>query len=263
MSLKHLFKSMPATLVPFCFKFRYGLLRRRLRNNAARPIPEEPTRPGVRTALHREATMNRLCYGGSFNPIHHGHLIVARAVAEARGFERVVLIPSAQPPHKPGRPDIAPAEDRLAMCRLAVESADTSDLFEVSDLELRRHGPSYTIDTARVLTEQGWGTIHWLIGGDTLPLLSSWHQPEALLRKIGFVIAARPGYPIDWDRVPPAWHVFRSNVVPAPLIDVSATDIRRRVAEGRSIDYLTPPAVVQYVRERGLYAGGAHQPLSR
>ena len=154
--------------------------------------------------------MRRLCFGGSFNPIHHGHLIVARAAAEALGFERVVLMPSAQPPHKPGSADMAPAAERLAMCRLAVER---SDLFEVSDLELRRSGLSYTIDTARALTREGWDRVAWLIGGDTLPLLTGWHEPEALLREVDFVIVARPGWSIDWTLLPPAYHALRSNMV--------------------------------------------------
>src|SRR5436190_1357999 len=99
--------------------------------------------------------MDKLCFGGSFNPIHHGHLLVARAAAEAKGFAQVVLIPNSQPPHKAQAADVAPAVDRLAMCRLA---AETSDQFLVNDLEVRRDGTSYTIDTARSLTRQGYPT---------------------------------------------------------------------------------------------------------
>lgn len=204
--------------------------------------------------------MKRLCFGGSFNPIHHGHLLIARAVAEAAGYDRVVLIPSAQPPHKPGAADLAPAVDRLAMCRLAVETTEASGLFEVNDLELGRRGPSYTIDTARELTRRGFDAVHWLIGGDTLPLLGSWHEPDALLREVHFVVVARPGWQIDWTAVPTDYLPLGQNVVTAPLIEISATDIRRRAAAGKSIDYLTPPAVVRYIRERGVYganhAGG-------
>lgn len=198
--------------------------------------------------------LHKLCFGGTFNPIHHGHLLVARAVAEARGFDRVVLIPSAQPPHKPGSADLAAADDRLIMCQLAVEgSPGSSGLFEVNDLELRRHGPSYTIDTARSLTRQGWGKIHWLIGGDTLPLLSTWHEPQALLREVEFIVVERPGSEIDWDQVPPEYRHLRQNCVAAPRIDISATDIRRRRAAGRPIDFLTPGPVVRYILDKGLY----------
>src|SRR4051794_1615010 len=206
--------------------------------------------------------MNRLCFGGSFNPIHHGHLLVARAVAEARGFDRVVLIPSAQPPHKPDSAEVAPAEQRLAMCRLAIEaSADSTDLFEVSDIELGRAGPSYTIDTARILTRQGLGPVYWLIGGDTLPQLPTWHEPQALLREVRFIIIDRPECPIIWQALAPEYQALQAGVVAAPMIDISATDIRVRVAAGRSIDYLTPQPVVSYIREQGLYrAAGGPQP---
>jgi nicotinate-nucleotide adenylyltransferase len=179
---------------------------------------------------------------------------VARAAAEAKGFDQVVLIPSAQPPHKPGSADLAAAEDRLAMCRLAVESSPgSSDLFQVNDLELRRHGPSYTIDTARSLTQRGWGKIHWLIGGDTLPLLPTWHEPDALLAEVEFVIVARPGSEIDWDRVAPAYRHLRQNCVVVPRIDISATEVRRRRAAGKPIDFLTPEPVVRYILDKGLY----------
>src|SRR5258708_2030807 len=97
--------------------------------------------------------MHRLCFGGSFNPVHHGHLICARAVAEAKGFDKVVLIPASPPPHKPENAEIAPPEHRLAMCRLATQGCD---LFEVNDLEFRRQGPSFTLDTARELRNAGW-----------------------------------------------------------------------------------------------------------
>src|SRR5258708_3189766 len=94
----------------------------------------------------------RLYFGGSFNPIHHGHLICSRAAAEALGFEKVVLIPSHQPPHKPGANDLASPKDRCQMCKLAVGD---SQFYEVDELEIRRNGPSYTLDTARELRKRG------------------------------------------------------------------------------------------------------------
>jgi nicotinate-nucleotide adenylyltransferase len=207
-----------------------------------------------RQILQARSVMKRLCFGGSFNPIHHGHLLTARAVAEAQGFDTVVLIPSAEPPHKPDRADLAPAEHRLAMCRLAIEaSADSADLFEVSDIELGRYGPSYTIDTARILTRQGLGPVYWLIGSDTVPQLPTWHEPEALLREIHFITIDRPGSLMVWQALAPEYQALQAGVVQAPLIEISATDIRRRVAAGRSIDYLTPQPVVSYIRDYGLY----------
>lgn len=194
--------------------------------------------------------MKLLCYGGTFNPIHHGHLIVAQAAADAGGFERVVLVPSAQPPHKLAGPDLADAEDRLTMCQSAVENVSR---FAVTDLELKRAGPSFTLDTVRALRGQGWDEVYWLIGGDTVPQLARWHQPDALMREARFLVAARPGWALDWESLPEPYRSLRRSVVPAPLIDISATDVRRRVAAGAGIDFLVPPAVAAFIRAKGLY----------
>src|SRR5687767_13162667 len=107
--------------------------------------------------------MRTLCFGGSFNPVHHAHLVCARAVAEARGFERVFLIPSALPPHKLGQTDLALPSQRFEMCRLAIAG---DALFDVSAIELRRDGPSYAIHTALEFKRQGWAHVAWLIGAD-------------------------------------------------------------------------------------------------
>jgi nicotinate-nucleotide adenylyltransferase len=195
--------------------------------------------------------MRRLVYGGSFNPIHHGHLICARALAESAGFDRVVLIPSALPPHKPATADLAGAEDRLAMCRLA--AATQPQLFEVDDLELSRPGHSYTIDTVRLLKQRGWPVVHWLLGADMLRQLPTWHQPEALLREVDFLVIARPGWSFDWSSLPPAYRGLEKNVHGAPAIDISATDIRRRIAAGLSVDFLTPAPVIDYIKTHCLY----------
>lgn len=194
--------------------------------------------------------MALLCFGGTFNPIHHAHLICARAAAEAGGFERVVLIPAAQPPHKPGLQELAPAADRLEMCRLAISG---SKLFSVDDIELRRAGPSYTIDTARELVRRGWPKVHWLIGADMLLYLPHWHQPVELLREVEFVVMARPGWNVDWQALPGEFRSLRNRVVQVPQIDIRASDIRRRVAAKLSIEYLTPERVCEYIRDRGLY----------
>src|SRR5688500_277405 len=178
--------------------------------------------------------MRNLCFGGSFNPVHNGHLIVSRAAADAAGFDRVVLLPSAVPPHKLRQPDMADADDRLAMCRLA---ADATPGFDVDDLEMRRPGPSYTIDTARELKRRGWTSVSWLIGADQVSQLPRCREPEPLLRSVVFVIMARPGCSFDWERLPAAYLFLRERVVEAPLVDISATDIRRRVAAGQPIDH--------------------------
>jgi nicotinate-nucleotide adenylyltransferase len=194
--------------------------------------------------------MRKLCFGGSFNPIHHAHLLCARAVAEARGFDRILLIPSALPPHKLQATELASPQDRLAMCRLAVER---EPLFEVSDIEVNRSGPSYTIDTVRQLRRNGWDRVAWLIGADMVSILPKWHEPLQLLREADLVVMARPGWSFDWDALPEPYRALKGQVVEAPLIDLSATTIRRRVAGGQSIRYFTPAAVCDYIFARGLY----------
>jgi nicotinate-nucleotide adenylyltransferase len=195
--------------------------------------------------------MKRLYFGGSFNPIHHAHLICARSAAEARGFDRVVLVPSAQPPHKPDALDMASPQDRLAMCRLAI--AGQGALFEVDELELQRVGPSFTIDTVRWLKRHGQDEVQWLIGADMLAMLPQWHESEQLLRETRFLVLQRPGQIIDWHGLPPAVAALRQALVPAPLLQISGTEIRQRCAAGRSIAYLTPPAVMDYIHDRRLY----------
>lgn len=191
-----------------------------------------------------------LYFGGSFNPVHHGHLICARAAAEAGGFHRVVLVPSAQPPHKPRQSDMALPEMRRRMCELAVAG---DPFFAVDALELVRTSLSYTLDTVRQLRAAGVAEVHWLIGADMLQILPQWHQAEQLLREVCFWIMARPGWSIDTLDLPPAFASLRQRLLPAPLIQISATDIRHRVREGKPIDYLVPPAVAAFIRDQGLY----------
>lgn len=197
-------------------------------------------------------------YGGTFDPIHVGHLIVARAVRERLDLERVVLIPSARPPHKP-RSALTDASHRLAMTQLAVEGEPDLD---VSDCETRRDGPSYTIDTVAEFRERlgPEAEIVWVIGADSLAELASWYRVEALADACRMVIAARPG----WDRpdLTPLHGTLREDqiaslkrdLIETPRIDVSATDVRRRVAEGLSIRWLVPESVRDYITEHGLYA---------
>jgi nicotinate-nucleotide adenylyltransferase len=194
--------------------------------------------------------MAKLCFGGSFNPIHVGHLVCARYAAERLGFSSVVLIPSSQPPHKPDAADLAPASERVRMCQLAVAGCDG---FEINDLETKRTGPSYTIDSARELKQPGRDRVSWLIGADMVRGLPTWHEPGALMAEVEFVVIARPGWSFDWELLPPAFRRLREKVVDAPLIDISATEIRRRVGAGLPIDFLTPERVVRHIHETGLY----------
>jgi nicotinate-nucleotide adenylyltransferase len=194
--------------------------------------------------------MDKICLGGSFNPIHHAHLLCARAAAQVVGAATVVLIPTGLAPHKLQQNDVASGEDRLAMCRRAIENTTG---FEVDDRETCRPGPSFTIQTVRQLKLEGWDQVAWLIGADLLAALPSWHQAEALVREAHLLIMARPGWSFDWDSLAPPFSALRENVVIVPQIDISATDIRQRVRRGLPIDYLTPPAVCRYILDHGLY----------
>jgi nicotinate-nucleotide adenylyltransferase len=192
----------------------------------------------------------RICLGGSFNPIHFGHLVTAREVARVGKYSCVCLIPAATSPFKVGQVGSVSAEDRCQMCRLATKN---DALFEVLDVEILRPGPSYTIDTIRQLKAQGWPEVHWLIGADQLLDLPKWREALSLIADAHLVIIRRPGYEIDWSKLPDEYHVLKDRVVDAPLVDISATEIRRRVRAGESIDGLTPPEVVEYIKDKQLY----------
>jgi len=196
-------------------------------------------------------------FGGSFDPIHFGHLISARSIAEQLGLSRVVLIPAARPPHKLGA-RLTDGAHRLAMIRLAVHN---DALFEVNDLELRRAGPSYTIDTVQTLQGSlGSGIeLHWIIGLDSLPELATWHRISELVDMVRIVTAKRPGS-VDPDLTrlravlgAPAVERLQTMRVETPAIEISASDIRRRVGAGLSIRYLCPEPVVEYIGIHGLY----------
>ena len=196
--------------------------------------------------------MKTLYFGGSFNPVHHGHLICARHAAERAGFDVVSLVPSATPPHKSTSSDLAPAADRVRMCGLAI---DGRLAFEVNDLETQRTGPSYTIDTARKLAAETGTRVSWLIGADMVRTLPTWHEPDALLAEVDFVVLARPGWSFDWAAMPDNFRALQTNVIEAPLIEISATGIRQRVRRGLPIDFLTPQPVVDYIRSMRIYNG--------
>ena len=190
----------------------------------------------------------RALFGGSFNPPHVGHLVVAQACAEAEGVEQVVWMPAATPPHKLGDPALAPAQARLAMARAAAQG---NDAFAVSDHEIWRAdgAPSFTVDTLRALTADGsaWALV---VGGDSLAGFAGWRAPREILSMARLLVYRRPG--ADLVGVPD-WVLDRTQFVDGPALDVSSTEIRARLAAGRSVRYLVSDAVLDVIRDRGLY----------
>ncbi len=198
--------------------------------------------------------MRSLCFGGSFNPVHNAHLGCSLAAAKSLQFDRVLLIPSHQPVLKSKSYDLAPAEHRLAMLVLACESMKSCSVdYDIDPIELTRDGPTYTIDTVNALTVGGGQKIDWLIGADQLLNLHRWHRFEELMRKTQFWIMQRPGYPIDWSQVDDRARLLNDHVVDVPQYDISATQIRESVREGKPIDAWVPANVRQYILTHRLF----------
>lgn len=191
--------------------------------------------------------------GGTFDPIHNGHLAAARAAQAALSLDRVRFIPSARPPHRPDSPG-ASGYHRLEMTRLAV--ADTPG-WEVSDLELTREGKSYTYDTLTTIGREGLSPlqIFFITGADAFAEIESWYRYSDVFSLANFVVVARPGTKLESLRTRLPRDTARSNVIllEAGTPDISATDIRKRVARGEPINDLVPPAVSAYIKKNSLY----------
>ena len=183
-------------------------------------------------------------FGGSFNPPHVAHLAVAEACAA--GLDRVLWMPVPDPPHKPTLG--VSGQDRLALVRLAIAGNDS---FEASDLEFRRPGPHYTVDTLRALRAEHPGAdLALVVGGDSLASFMTWREPEAILELARLVVYRRPGS----DLAGVAENVMaRTTVVDGPGLDLSATELRARLAAGISARYLVPDDVLAYIETHGLY----------
>jgi nicotinate-nucleotide adenylyltransferase len=211
-------------------------------------------------------------FGGTFNPVHCGHLRAAEEAAEALELARVLFVPSARPPHKRDDETIAPAELRLSWLRLALEG---NPRFALDPLELERPGPSYLIDTLHALAARhGRERLTFLLGRDAFAELSTWHEPGALLAGADFAVLTRPpvraGSLRDWLPATLAGALAfapdgrsavhrnagtRVQLVEITALDISATDIRARLRKGRSVRYLLPDAVREAVVSSGAYDG--------
>lgn len=179
--------------------------------------------------------------GGTFDPIHLGHLAAARAAMDCAGLDRVIFIPAAVPPHRPAT--AADAHDRLEMTRLATEGEKG---FEVSDVEIRRAGVSYTVDTLRELHRlYPEDELFLILGWDAAKLFATWREPAAVRKLASLIIVTRPGSG--------APTVTSDVVCERPTPDISASALRRRLSRGQGVTEMLPPAVADYVARRGLY----------
>ncbi len=185
--------------------------------------------------------------GGSFDPVHFGHLLAAQDAYEQYQLDRLILVPAAQAPLKPAEAQ-SPAEDRLAMLRAAVE---WDHRFEISDVELRRGGISYTIDSARHFRAlYPRDELFWIIGGDQLPRLHLWKDVTELAQLVEFIFLERPGFPV---RAHPDIPGLRLRRCDGHLLAISSTELRERVKHSLSLDYFVPHKAILYIREKSLY----------
>ncbi|HLW67577.1 MAG TPA: nicotinate-nucleotide adenylyltransferase [Gemmataceae bacterium] len=195
-------------------------------------------------------------FGGTFDPIHIGHLLLAEQCREQVPLDQVWFMVSAAPPHKRDR-EVTSFDKRVEMVHLAVAG---NPAFQVSVMEKDRKGPSYTADTLAELHEQHPQTeFHWILGSDCLPDLPQWHEPRTVVSLAKLVVVTRPGWPA-WsaEQLRSALHLapdfpLRLQLVAAPLVDFASRDLRRRVSEGRSIRYFVPAAVQAYIQDKKLY----------
>ena len=193
--------------------------------------------------------------GGTFNPIHTGHLVTADEARHAFALDEVLFVPAGRPWQKDDA-EVAPAEDRYLMCVIATAS---NPWFGVSRIELDRDGPTYTIDTLRVLrAERPDAELFFITGADAILQILTWRDAEAVLTEARFIAATRPGYDLDrLEKELPHGMEERVRVMEIPALAISSTDVRRRARESRPIRYLVPPGVAQYIEKKALYGGTA------
>lgn len=192
-------------------------------------------------------------FGGSFNPIHYGHLMICEYIKEEMGLDKVIFIPTGNPPHK----DLeVSAKDRYEMVKTAISPNPD---FEISDIETTRVKLSYTVDTIRELKEiYKEEKLYFIIGLDTLFQLKTWKKIEDLSSEIEFVVAKRPGY-LDEEKINREIKYLKENfgtkiiLVQTPLYEISSTDLRDRIKKGKSLRYLIPKKVLNYIEESEFY----------
>ena len=199
-------------------------------------------------------------FGGTFDPIHLGHLAVARSIQSSLGLDNVTFVPAGQPWLKADTP-VSHVKDRVQMLRLALARRRA---FELSTIEADRPGPSYTVDTMEALQRQlgSDADLFFLLGSDALMDIAKWKEPQRLIQLCQLVAFARPGFGLPtMEALEAAVPGISLRVVFAevPQVNIRATDIRCRIAEGRSIQRLVPRAVERYILEHGLYEAGSRR----
>jgi nicotinate-nucleotide adenylyltransferase len=199
-------------------------------------------------------------FGGTFDPVHYGHLLLAECCREQCHLDQVLFLPAAVPPHKQHF-ECSPADHRMAMLELAIGGHEP---FAISRVEIDRGGVSYTVETLTTLRQQQpHAEWFFLMGADSLADLPGWRAPEEICELATLSVVARPQSPApDFNSLagiasPQRIEQFRQHVVTMPLVDLSSTEIRRRVSQGRSIRFRTPRAVEKYIETHGLYAAAA------
>jgi nicotinate-nucleotide adenylyltransferase len=190
--------------------------------------------------------------GGTFDPIHFGHLVAAEDARTRFSLDRVIFVPNGDPPHKKSYA-VTSAEQRYEMVVLATAP---NPFFETSRMEIDRSGPSYSVDTVRAFREQlgAEAALYFITGLDALIEIVTWHEPGKLLELCELIAVTRPGY--EAERLQAALTsdmLARTHVLGIPRVDVSSTELRERAAAGRPLRYLTPEPVVRYIGARGLY----------
>lgn len=192
--------------------------------------------------------------GGSFDPVHMAHLLVAETVREALSLDLVLFVPAGAQPLKQGRP-VTPAEHRIKMLELALSD---NPYFDISRVDVDRQGPSYTVDTVRQLRAE-WGgpalQVWFVLGADSLSSFPRWRDPSGILAQTRLAAVRRPGVSVDLAALEERIPGIAASVdwVDMPLLDISSTDIRQRIASGQSIRYRVPESVRDYVEANHLY----------
>lgn len=186
--------------------------------------------------------------GGTFDPIHNGHLMIAKAALEEYQLDKIFFIPAAHPPHKT---NITPALDRLTMVQIATA---TNPSFEVLDIELKRQGPSYTVDTLKELHRiHPLANFYFIIGADCLETLHTWNRIDEIIHLCTFLVSKRPHYISTNSNVATIFPQLRLEFLQTPELEISSTAIRTKIQQGVSTDKIMPSAVRNYINKQKLY----------